>query len=398
LQIWKDLKILLNTIWQKLPVCEAGRESFGEVSMDNPEEREYLYWLSHIPFLGAVKIKKLYDYMGSYKKIYNIERKELESCGLLKESEILFFEERRPFLDSVRRQLEQLEKKGIRFIAHFDHNYPKRLLSIYGYPVGLFVNGQLPGEKKPAAAIIGARNCTNYGRQMAQSLARELSAAGISIISGLAYGIDGAGHEGALEAGQETYGVLGCGINVCYPKENYELFSQMKKCGGIITEFMPDEAPKPQNFPMRNRIISGLSDAILVIEAREKSGSLITANLGLEQGKEIFALPGRVSDPLSAGCNRLISEGAGVLLSPETVLEYFKLQNGKILRVHEKNKNGLAKKEKMVYSCLDLQPKNLEEIVSCSGLSVSECMSVLLELELKGSIIQTSHQYYGKKQ
>ena len=149
---------------------------------------------------------------------------------------------------------------------------------------------------------------------------------------------------------------------------------------------------------MRNRIISGLSDAILVIEAREKSGSLITANLGLEQGKEIFALPGRVTDPLSTGCNRLIAEGAGVLLSPETVLEYFKLQNGKILRVHEKNKNGLAKKEKMVYSCLDLQPKNLEEIVSCSGLSVSDCMSVLLELELKGSIIQTSHQYYGKKQ
>ena len=366
--------------------------------MDNLEEREYLYWLSHIPFLGAVKIKKLYDYMGSYKKIYNIERKELESCGLFKESEILFFEERKSYMDSVRRQLEQLEKKGIRFIAHFDPDYPKRLLSIYGYPMGLCVNGQLPEEEKPAVAIIGARNCTNYGRQMAQSLARELSAAGISIISGLAYGIDGAGHEGALEAGQETYGVLGCGINVCYPKENYGLFSQMIKCGGILTEFMPDEAPKPQNFPMRNRIISGLSDTILVIEAREKSGSLITANLGLEQGKEIFALPGRVTDPLSAGCNRLISEGAGVLLSPETVLEYFKLQNGKILRVHEKNKNGLAKKEKMVYSCLDLQPKNLEEIVSCSGLSVSECMSVLLELELKGSIIQTSHQYYGKKQ
>lgn len=366
--------------------------------MDNLEERECLYWLSHIPFLGAVKIKKLHDYMGSYKKIYNIERKELEGCGLLKQSEISLLEERKPHMKSIRIQLEQLEKRGIRFIPHFDHDYPKRLLSVYGYPVGLFVKGDLPPEEKPAAAIIGARNCTNYGRQMAVFLARELSAAGISIISGLANGIDGAGHEGALEAGQETYGVLGCGINICYPKENYGLYRRMADCGGIITEFMPDEAPKPQNFPMRNRIISGLSDVILVIEAREKSGSLITANLGLEQGKEIFALPGRVTDPLSTGCNCLISEGAGVLLSPETVLEYFKLQSGKILRVHEKNKNRLAKKEKMVYSCLDLQPKNLEEIVRCSGLSVSECMGVLLELELKGSIIQTSHQYYGKKQ
>ena len=366
--------------------------------MDNLEEREYLYWLSHIPFLGAVKIKKLYDYMGSYRKIYNIERKQLENCGLLKENEILFLEQQRKHMDSSRRQLEQLKKNGIRFIAHFDPDYPKRLLSVYGYPTALFVKGKLPGEDKPAAAIIGARNCTNYGRQMAVYLARELAAAGVAIISGLANGIDGAGHEGALEAGHETYGVLGCGINICYPKENYGLYRRMVQCGGIITEFMPDEPPKPQNFPMRNRIISGMSDVILVIEAREKSGSLITANLGLEQGKEIFALPGRVSDPLSAGCNCLISEGAGVLLTPETVLQYFNLQSGKILRVDEKNKNGLAKKEKMVYSCLDLQPKNLEEIVSCSGLSVSECMSVLLELELKGSIIQTSHQYYGKKQ
>ena len=232
---------------------------------------------------------------------------------------------------------------------------------------------------------------------MASYLAGELSRAGIQIISGLAWGIDGAGHQGALEAGGDTYGILGCGINICYPKENYGLYQQMAASGGIITEFMPKEAPRPCNFPMRNRIISGLSDVILVIEAREKSGSLITVNLGLEQGKEIFALPGRATDPLSAGCNRLIFEGAGILLGPDSVLEYFKLQIGNILRVHEKDKNGLVKKEKMVYSCLDLKPKNLEEIIALSGLSVSDCMSALLELELKGWVVQTTHQYYGKK-
>lgn len=226
-------------------------------------------------------------------------------------------------------------------------------------------------------------------------MAAELARAGVQIVSGLAYGIDGAGHAGALRAGGKTFGVLGCGIKICYPRENYGLYQKMAVQGGILSEFAPKEQPQPRNFPVRNRIISGLSDVILVIEARQKSGSLITAGLGLEQGKEIFALPGRVSDPLSEGCNRLIQEGAGILLTPDDVLEYFTLRNGKILRVHEKNKNGLAKKEKMVYSCLDLQPKGLEEIVTLSGLPVGECISVLLELELSGYIVETSHQYYG---
>lgn len=365
--------------------------------MDIHEEREYLYWLCHVPVLGAVKIKKLYDYMGSYKRIYNIEGKELTESGVLKQTEASVFDGYKQKMDALRNELERLEDKRVRFITPHDEEYPKRLLAIHGYPMGIFYKGRLPEDERPAAAVIGARNCTNYGKQMASYLARELSEAGVQIISGLAWGIDGAGHKGALEAGGDTYGVLGCGINVCYPRENYDLYERLIEHGGILTEFVPDESPRPGNFPMRNRIISGISDVVLVIEARERSGSLITANLGLEQGKEIFALPGRVTDPVSAGCNRLIRDGAGILLSPDSVLEYFELQSGKILRVHEKNKNGLAKKEKMVYSCLDLQPKNLEEIVFLSGLSVSDCMSALLELEISGCVVQTSHQYYGKK-
>jgi DNA processing protein len=365
--------------------------------MDGHEEREYLYWLCHVPALGAVKIKKLYDYIGSYKGIYNIEGKELEQSGLLKQTEASLFDEMKRKKDACRSELAQLENRGIHFVTPYDKEYPKRLLAIYGCPMGIFYKGKLPEDVRPAVSIIGARNCTNYGKQMASYLARELSGAGIQIISGLAWGIDGAGHQGALDAGGDTYGVLGCGINICYPRENYGLYERMAVQGGILTEFMPDEAPKPCNFPMRNRIISGLSDGILVIEAREKSGSLITANLGLDQGKEIFALPGRVTDPLSTGCNRLISEGAGILLGPDSVLEYFNLLSGNILRVHEKDKNGLVKKEKMVYSCLDLHPMNLDKIISLSGLSAGDCMSVLLELELKGCVVQTSHQYYGKK-
>lgn len=157
------------------------------------------------------------------------------------------------------------------------------------------------------------------------------------------------------------------------------------------------EEPRPQNFPMRNRIISGLADAVLVIEAKERSGSLITVDYALEHGKEIFVLPGRATDVLSSGCNQLIKNGANMVTNPSDLIEYFGLRQEKILRPHEKNINGLAKKEKMVYSCLDLQPKFLEQIVKDCGLPPSECMSILIGLELSGYILQTTSNYYVKK-
>ena len=365
--------------------------------MDCEKERLFLFWLCHLQWLGAVTLKRLQETFGSFEKVYNIEGKMLVEKGLVRQKRESEFEGWKAKLTECAHELESLKQEGIRFVTPMDEEYPKRLLNICGYPMGLFVRGELPGEDCPTAAIIGARDCTNYGIQAAERIAGELTRAGIEIVSGLAYGIDGAGHRGALRAGGRTFGVLGCGLHICYPRENYGLYSQMARQGGILSEYLPAEEPKPRNFPIRNRIISGLSDVILVIEARQKSGSLITANLGLEQGKEIFALPGRITDPLSEGCNRLIQEGAAVLLASEDVMEYFSLRNGKILKVHEKNENGLAKKEKMVYSCLDLQPKGLEAIVKLSGLSVSECMSALLELELGGYIVQTSHQYYGKR-
>ena len=148
---------------------------------------------------------------------------------------------------------------------------------------------------------------------------------------------------------------------------------------------------------MRNRIISGLSDAVIVVEARERSGSLITADCGLEQGKEIFAVPGRTTDALSRGCNELIRQGAGIVTSADDVLDFFRISGEKKLRVHEKNENGLAKNEKMLYSCLDLQPKFIDRVVEESGLSLGECLTLLLELELKGRIVQTANHYYAKK-
>ena len=226
-------------------------------------------------------------------------------------------------------------------------------------------------------------------------LGRELGSAGIQIVSGLALGIDGAGHQGALDVDGKTFAILGSGVDVCYPKGHWRLYEQMQRQGGVISEFPLGTAPMASHFPMRNRLISGLADVIIVVEAREKSGSLITVEQGLEQGKEIYAVPGQITDHLSMGCNQLIQQGAGILTSPDDIFDYFQI--GKKLRLREKNKNGLAKNEKMVYSCLDFHPKYIDQVVEESGLPLGEVMILLLELENKGYIQQPVNHYYVKK-
>lgn len=360
-------------------------------------EQEYLYWLNQIPVMGAVGMRRLWEVYGSFRKIYNIEEKELSEKGLMRPKDAECFQIWKENINKTTEEYHNLHQKGIQFISVLEEEYPDRLRHIYGTPMGLYVKGKLPDQDRPSVSVIGARGCSNYGRQVAEYLGSSLSRAGISVISGLAAGIDGAAHRGALRDGQDTYGVLGCGINICYPRENYPLYREMESHGGIITECRLSEAPVSKNFPMRNRIISGLADVIVVVEAKEKSGSLITVELGLEQGKEIYAVPGMISDSLSRGCNRLIKAGAGIVTSPEDILEYFQIKNDKKLRVDEKNTNRLAKKEKMLYSCLDLRPKFIEQISLESGLPLRECMTLLLELEMSGYIIQTTGHYYARK-
>ena len=360
-------------------------------------EKKYLYWLTRIPGFGAVTIRRIWETAGSFEKAYYIEGMELKKLGILQSGEkCRTYDRWKERFSCMTQEYEQLQEKGIRFITPLDREYPNRLLHIYDYPMGLYVKGGLPDEKRPTAAIIGARNCTDYGRQAAGYMGRELAKAGVQIISGLALGIDGAGHEGAMKGNGRTYAVLGCGVNICYPRSNYHLYDAIPSQGGILSEFGPDEEPLARNFPMRNRIISGLSDVILVMEARKKSGSLITASLGLEQGKEIFALPGRITDALSAGCNELIQSGAGILTCPEDVLDYMGIFHEKKGINREKDEKGLAKIEKMVYSCLDSEPRHLEQIMVQTGLPAGHCMSALLELELEGFAVRTSGQHYMK--
>ena len=257
-------------------------------------EKEYLFMISHAVGMGAVTIHNLRQSFSSFREIWETDEENIRNCGVLKIAVQDALLECRKHTDQYRREYERLLKDQIRYITYMDEDYPERLQSFRDKPAGLFVKGRLPDDDTPTVAIVGARNCTSYGRGMAEHLAKELSLAGVSVISGLALGVDGAAHRGCLAAGGETYAVLGCGVNVCYPKENYRLFSEVEAHGGIISEFLPGTQPVSMNFPMRNRIISGLSDAVIITEAREKSGSLITGDLALEQGKEVFAVPGRM--------------------------------------------------------------------------------------------------------
>lgn len=210
---------------------------------------------------------------------------------------------------------------GIRVVERGERDYPARLLEIPDPPEKLYVIGRLPEEDVPSVAIIGARECSEYGSYVAARLGECMGRNGIQVVSGMARGIDGIGQTAALDAGGSSFAVLGSGVDVCYPAGNRRLYERLREQGGILSEYPPGTPALSRNFPPRNRIVSGLADAVVVVEAREKSGTLITVDMALEQGKEVYAVPGRVTDALSYGCNRLVKLGAAVLLDPEELAE-----------------------------------------------------------------------------
>lgn len=282
-----------------------------------------------------------------------------------------------------RRNMTDGNKTCIQYIRQEDPDYPDRLRVHRGMPKGIYAAGRLPADDRPAVAVVGARRSDSYGNEIARRFAGELASRGVQIISGMAWGIDGMAHKGALEAGGDTFAVLGCGVDVCYPPGHRSLYEELLAKGGVLSEQPPGMPPLAGHFPARNRIISGLSDLVLVVEAGEKSGSLITADQALEQGKDVYAVPGRVGDALSRGCHRLIRQGAGLADSPRTILEALGLSWG---QNREREKILLAKEENIVYSWIRLQPVSLDELVKKTGMPSARVLRILVELELKGCI------------
>ena len=294
--------------------------------------------------------------------------------------------------------MEEKPEEKIRQLSQKSTEYPEKLKNYPKMPETLFVKGNLPDVKKPTAAIVGARACSPYGRIQAFQYARILSSAGVQIISGMAYGIDAEAHRGALEGGTPTYAVLAGGVDICYPTGNRPLYGRiLREKGGILSEQPPGMRARNYFFPARNRIISGLADLVLVVEAREKSGSLITAQWALDQGKTVYALPGPVNEELSMGCHKLIYDGAGIAYSPEILLRELGVNCENKVKLPEKNDLGLASDLKLVYSCLDLRPKSTDFLIQKTGLPPEKIGSLLLELKLSGLVREIGRHYYIKE-
>lgn len=364
-----------------------------EKERDERRELEW-FWLCSIPGLYEADRKRLLQVYREPGRVYAAAKGKAELAPVFGEKKLRAVYSHWE-LSRAQEEYHKWKHRGIQFISCQSPAYPGRLLQIADYPSGLFYKGVMVSGKEPCVAVIGARMCTYNGRNTAENLAERLAQNGVSVVSGMAYGIDARAQEACINAGGKSYAVLGCGPDICYPKENRKLYEALAERGGIISEFYPGTAPAAYHFPMRNRIISGLAKIVVVVEARKKSGTLITADLALEQGRDVYAFPGRMQDALSAGCNRLIQDGAGMITDIDEFLE----TNGFLIKKNVKEKNPnlvLASSEKLVYSCLDSDVKNLQTLARETDLPIWQVMGALSALELKGLVSESGKNNYVK--
>ena len=362
---------------------------------------DIFYWLalSLVPGVGSILIKRLLDRFQTPEAVFRAPMKELlniEGLGVKVAGEI----QRGPLEKVVRRELSLLKEVGGKIITLKDDDYPKRLKDIYDPPALLYVRGELRSEDELAIAIVGSRKTSPYGRWFTEKIGQDLARHGVTVVSGMARGIDSVAHKGSLQGGGRTIAVLGCGVDVIYPSENRNLFYQIIDQGAILSEFPMGSPPEGGHFPRRNRIISGLSIGVVIVQASAESGSLITAGYALEQGREVFAVPGNVGAEGSRGTNRLIKEGAKLVESTEDILE-------EILPQWKREKEttptietpipDLSGEEKVLYHLLGDTPLHIDAIIRETQLDPGRVSSLLLNLELKGLICQWPGKCFSKK-
>jgi len=298
------------------------------------------------------------------------------------------------YLDESEKFMEDLSRKGIGWVTRADDEYPALLRETEGCPSALFVKGNVAAMDTFSLAIVGTRRPTRYGAKLADEFARAFANAGITVVSGFARGVDSVAHRAAVECGAPTVAVLGCGVDVCYPAENRELYSSVLATGGLfVSEYAPGTPPLPYHFPERNRIISGLSRGVLLTEAAEKSGSLITANTAVEQGRDLFVVPGNVYSPESRGTNELLrSMPHALTLSPEDVFAHYRIRpEGE----KEEEQVQFDITETLVLDSLHDGEKHFEELLADTGLGAAELSTVLVNLELAGALVDTGGNHYA---
>lgn len=348
-------------------------------------DRKYWVGFNMVRGIGPARVRALIDYFGSLEDAWRAPAAELREAGLDKRSlENLLAARGRLDLD---REMARLEKWGVRVMTWEDHDYPRRLRQIYNAPPVLYVRGSLLPQDEWAVAVVGTRRPTDYGREAARVLAADLARQGITVVSGLALGIDGIAHQAALDAGGRTIAVLGSGFRYLYPARHRNLAKRIVENGALISEYALDVRPEASNFPPRNRIISGLSMGVVVVEAGERSGALITAHFAAEQGREVFAVPGPIFNRPSVGTNRLIQEGAKAVTSVRDILEELDIT---MAAEQQEARLNIPKSdlEERIWTYLLETPHHVDEIVRELGLETSEVMSTLTLMELKGLVRQ----------
>lgn len=356
--------------------------------MTDRQEEKYLYWLCSIHGVGICAVRRLMECFHTAAEVYAASEEHIFQKNILNRKECMLLLHSKSIAD-WEKEWQGLTEKEIHFVSYFHERYPEVLRHLDQPPKKILYKGKLPDPDLFAVSIVGARNCTPYGRDMARLFGCRLAQEGIQIISGMALGIDGWGHQGALEGGGDTFAVLGSGVEVCYPSCHRALYKSICQHGGVLSEYAPKERAYPAYFPMRNRIISGLSQGILVVEARERSGSLITADAALEQGKDVFVIPGRIGDELSVGCNRLIRQGAIPVLTPADILEYYS--------IIPKKKNNVSKEEQHILSHIGSSPVHMDQLADALEMMPTKLLKTLLELKKRGMIEEVSRGFYIKK-
>lgn len=354
------------------------------------KNREKWLILNQIPELGVVGIKRLWDHFGSIDKIWSADEKDLSGVEGISDKVIRSILENRNKITVNSSEVQLNDAKVVNFD---DETYPKNLLNIYDPPSILYHRGNLLPQDIKAIAIVGTRRASAYGLNIAKRLASELAGMGITIVSGMALGIDSAAHVGALETSGRTIAVLGCGVDIVYPPSNKQLMQEIIDHGAVISEFPPGTEPENWRFPQRNRIISGLSMGVIVIEGHYNSGAMITAKLALDQGREVFAVPGNIEMEQSKGPHWLIKQGAKLVETVDDVLEElniakpqsrppFAVSNERI------DLSSLPPDERKIIEVLSLEPKYIDNIAIESGLSIPQVSSLLLMLEIKKIVRQ----------
>ena len=375
----------------------------------------YMYWLSTLYILGSRKQNLLLSHFGDASKIYKATPESLRSLPTITENNVHTIQKSRN-QSKIEYGIEMLKKLDISF-THINHpDYPKLLKTINDPPVGLFHLGKLPQSDLPHVAIIGSRNCSEYGLSTARRFGTALARAGVIIVSGMARGIDSMAHRGALEIETNpcsTIAVLGCGVDVCYPAENRSLRDEIAKTGCVVSEYPPGVEPYPAYFPARNRIISGLSRVVVVVEAGKKSGTLITVDQALDQGREVMAVPGNITNKYSDGTNHLIKQGAEPACCYEDILHMLGISKNK-KKQNQNNKTKtetkiaentthipLAPEEKLVYDVLgsgNNTPFSIDEIMIKTNSKLQTIQYLLTILEIKGYVKKIPGMKYVRKE